>query len=287
MLHLVRRDPRQLGEERTRWTLASIQRQAEGWRVSSKAGMCQLLMRLGVVWKRARSSVLSPDPNYAAKLTDVASVVAQARAAPGQVITAYLDEVTIARQPSVSQAYAQRGHDQARARRSHTADTLTRIVATLDALSGRVVFRRGRVTTAALVAFFQDLRQAYPAAKRIYIILDNWPVHFHPDVLVALESQQTQWPFPRPHNWPTQPSARALRTWGHLQLPIQFVPLPTYASWCNPIEKLWRKLRQELTHLHPWADDLPTFRLHIDQFLANFDSGSPDLLRYVGLARAD
>ena len=42
--------------------------------------------------------------------------------------------------------------------------------------------------------------------------------------------------------------------WGGWQLPIQLVPLPTYASWCNPIEKLWRQLRQELLHLHRFAD---------------------------------
>lgn len=286
LLHLVRRDPRQLGVERTRWTLDSI-RQVAGLPLHSKAGMCRLLMRLGVVWKRARTSVLSPDPNFEAKLADVAGVRSQAEAASGQIIATYLDEVTIERQPSVTNAYAQRGPDQARARRSHAANTPTRVVATLDALSGRVVFRRGRVTTFALVAFFQQLRAAYPDAQRIYVILDNWPMHFHPDVLVALEPQQTNWPLPRPPNWPTQPSARALRSRGHLQLPIQLVPLPTYASWTNPIEKLWRKLRQDLTHLHPWSNDLDSLRTHIDLFLGAFTNGSHDLLRYVGLPRAD
>ncbi|HET8524033.1 MAG TPA: transposase, partial [Thermomicrobiales bacterium] len=66
-------------------------------------------------------------------------------------------------------------------------------------------------------------------------------------------------------------------------LPIQLVPLPTYASWLNPIEKLWRWLRQEVGHLHPWADDLPALRDALDAFLARFAHGSPDLLRYTGL----
>jgi transposase len=70
-------------------------------------------------------------------------------------------------------------------------------------------------------------------------------------------------------------------------LPIQIVPLPTYASWCNPIEKLWRKLRQELTHLHLWADDLAQLRAEIDRFLQQFAAGSPALLRYVGLGLPD
>lgn len=249
--------------------------------------MCRLLKRLGIVWKRARTNVLSPDPNYEAKLANVAAVHAQAEASSGRIIATYLDEVTIERHPSVAQAYAQRGPDQARAQRSHAANTLTRVVATLDVLSGQVVFRCGRVTTSALVAFFRQLRAAYPDAERIYVILDNWPMHFHPDVLVALEPQQTIFPLPRPPSWPTQPTSRAVRSWGSLQLPIQLVPLPTYASWTNPIEKLWRKLRQDVTHLHPWSADLDVLRAHIDHFLHGFANGSPDLLRYVGLTCAD
>ena len=79
----------------------------------------------------------------------------------------------------------------------------------------------------------------------------------------------------------------AIRRWGALKLPIQIVPLPTYASWCNPIEKLWRKLRQDVTHLHRWADDLETFRTEIDRFLDQFARGSLELLRYVGLEIPD
>jgi|WetSurSiteA1Bulk_404760.scaffolds.fasta_scaffold46331_1 hypothetical protein len=271
----------------TRWTLASIQRQEQGIRVSGKGSMCRLLLRLGVVWKRARSCVLSPDPNYVAKLADVASALAQARSAPGQIVAVYLDEVTIERQPSVAPAYAARGSDQARARRSHSANTETRVLGALDAVTGRVVFRRGRVTTTALVRFFQQLCQAYPTAVRIYVILDNWPVHFHADVLAALEPQETAWPLPRPPSWSQDPSPRTLRRWRDARLPIQLVPLPTYASWANPIEKLWRRLRQELTHLHPWADDLPALREHIDLYLTAFALGSSELLRYVGLECAD
>jgi len=79
----------------------------------------------------------------------------------------------------------------------------------------------------------------------------------------------------------------AIRRWGELKLPIQIVPLPTYASWCNPIEKLWRKLRQDVTHLHRWADDLEVLRIEIDRFLDQFAQGSLELLRYVGLAVPD
>ena len=121
-------------------------------------------------------------------------------------------------------------------------------------------------------------------------MLDNWPVHFHPDLLVALQPQTSPFPFPRPGNWPTEPSAAAVRKWGESRLPIRLVPLPTYASWLNPIEKPWRRLRQEVVHLHPWADDLPALYHAADAFLARFAGGGDagqDLLRSVGLATHD
>jgi hypothetical protein len=60
-----------------------------------------------------------------------------------------------------------------------------------------------------------------------------------------------------------------------------------YASWCNPIEKLWRKLRQDVTPLHRWADDLETLRTEIDRFLDQFAQGSLERLRHVGLEIPD
>jgi hypothetical protein len=258
--------------------------------VWTDAGMQQVLRRLHISWQRARSYIHSPDPDYAAKLANVQAVRMLARQAPRQVVVVYLDEVTIERQPSLASTYAPRGGGpaQPRARLSHTSNTLTRVVATVDHETGQVVYRRAtKITIATLVQFFQDLRAAYPEAERIYVVLDNWPVHIHPDVLVALEGQETRHLRPLPPSWSSTPSAKAIKQWGQLQLPIQFVPLPTYASWCNPIEKLWRKLRQELTHLHPWADDLQQVRAEIDRFLAQFATGAPDLLRYIGLGIPD
>lgn len=233
-------------------------------------------------------AIRSPDPNYDAKRADVATVLAEARAAPERIVVLYLDEVTVERQPTLANAYAPMGHTQPRARRRQRADTLSRVLGALNALTGKVIYRRAtRITLALLVQFYQALREAYPQAECIYVIQDNWPVHTHPDVLVALQPQRTRWPWYRPPNWPTTPSPTAVKRWGQLDLPIQIVPLPTYASWCNPIEKLWRQLRQDLTHLHPWADDLETLRAEIDRFLNQFAGGSLALLRYVGLGIPD
>jgi hypothetical protein len=286
VLDVVRRAPRLLGVERTRWTLATVGAAVPWLAGHSPGGVHRVLDALGVVLKRGRESVRSPDPAYAAKRAAVAACLAEAYAAGGRVVALFQDEVTLHRQPSLAGAYAARGRDQARAVRSHRRDAVARVVGTLDAVDGRVLFRRrGELGIPALVGFYQEVVAAYPRAARIDIVLDNWPVHFHPDLLVALQPQDCPFPFPRPGSWPDEPSADARRKWGGLALPIRLVPLPTYASWLNPIEKLWRWLRQEVVHLHPWADDLPALYAAADRFLARFAAGAAacaDLRRYVG-----
>jgi transposase len=260
-------------------------------RLHSLPGMCQLLDRVGISYKRARSHIYSPDPNYPDKQAEVERFIEEAKASgtEGKIALVYMDQVTTYRQPTLSYAYETKGRvehggTQPLAERSHQADTITRIVASLDHFTGRVVYlRASRTGISQMVEFYCKLRNAYPDVERIYVVQDNWPVHAHPDVLVALEPQTTQWLRATPPNWPLTPSAAAVRKWGELQLPIQAVPLPTYASWLNPIEKLWRFLRQQVLHLHRLADDLPTLRAAIDTFFDRFALGSTKLLSYVGL----
>jgi len=295
LLYLVRQDPHLYDHQRARWTLASLRATCSTfgwWRLASLslAGLWQLLHRLGIVYKRARSYIHSPDSNYFEKLTDVEKAMYQAKDNPGQIVTLFMDQVTVWLQPTVATAYDQSGHHQPLARLSPHSNLQTRVVGGLDSLTAQVVYMRGRVSTTQLVHFYQKVRAAYPDAQRIYVVLDNWPVHVHPDVLVALEPQQSRWVelmrLRVPANWPKEPSKSAVRKWGELHLPIQLVPLPTYASWTNPIEKLWRKMRQERLHMHTMAEDVAALRSCVDTFLDQYQYGSEELLRYVGLAPA-
>jgi transposase len=255
-------------------------------RLRTDAGLGHLLRRLQITWQRGRSYIHSPDPDYAAKWEAVQAVRAAVSApdpAPEQVVV-YLDEHSVARQPTVATAWAASPDEAPHAQRSPKADTTIRLLASLDHQTGQVLAHRAsHITVASLVAFYTRLTAAYPQARQIFVVLDNWPVHQHPDLLVALVPQETPWLLPLPPSWPTEPSAAARARWGHLCLPIQLVPLPTYASWLNPIEKLWRWLKADITHLHPHADALPTLKERIDGFLDQFATGSLDLLRYVGL----
>ena len=95
-----------------------------------------------------------------------------------------------------------------------------------------------------------------------------------------------------PGNWPNEPSSKAKRevekrkAKGNAKdekLPIKILQLPTYASWANPIEKLWRWVRQSIIHLHRLSDEWHRLKQHVVYFMLSFQKGSKQLLRYVGL----
>lgn len=244
----------------------------------SAAAISRLLRQLGLARKRTRATVRSPDPAYAAKRAAIRVALADPDGGP----VWFLDEVTLRRQPLPAPIWAPTGPIAPTMPRSTRAETELRVVAALDARTGRVVaLRRGRITVATLRACFTQLVATAPPGTQVRVVLDNWPVHFHPDLLATLAPQATPFPLPRPPSWPTPPPAPADG------VPVQLLPLPTYASWLNPIEKLWRKLRQEVVHAHPWADDLDALGAAVDTFLAGFADGSPELLRYTGLAPPD
>ncbi len=238
--------------------------------------------------KRAREYIKSPDPFYADKLSKIARVLKQARNSGGLVVLLFLDELTYYRQPSLGSAYEQTGKDQPLAHRSYQWNTPTRVLGALDAVTGRVIYHQGEsIGLNVLIEFYIRIRELYPDAHKIYVAQDNWPNHFHADIFAALEQQECDWPLHRLPTWSDEPSENALSKYGHLNLPIQIVPLPTYAPWTNPIEKLWRKLKQDLLHLHRYADQLTELRRRVCAYLDSFASGSAQLIRYVGLSPAD
>jgi transposase len=245
------------------------------------SGVWRVLDRLGIGLKRGRDHLHSPDPYYVEKLADIVAILKKAANSNGRVVIVFADEFSFYRQPSVARDYCAVGsRSQPLAQRSYHPDHVWRIVGGLNALSGKMTsLMTSKVSLSQMVKFLRALRNAYPRAKVIYLVVDNWPIHYHPDVLAALAPQQTRWELKVPASWPTEPSRKAKR----LNLPIQLLPLPTYASWCNPIEKLWRWLKQELLHLHTYADDWQMLKQKVKEFLDRFRKGSKELLRYVGL----
>lgn len=222
----------------------------------------------------------SPDPVYAEKLTSIRLSIKQSEQQPGRTVVLFQDELTYYRQPTLAQTWYPAGPTQSLAELGYKSNGCWRLAATLDPWAGSVLYRQGsHIGIEELVRFYEQLAAAYPAAQRILLVQDNWPIHFHPDVLAALVPQEIAWPLPLPKDWPTEPTKRAR----YLNLPVYPVRLPTYASWCNPIEKLWRLLRQELLHVHRFEDDFAGLRREVARFMHSLADRREEVRRYVGL----
>jgi len=257
--NVLRHSPRVYGLSRSRWWLAGLQHALTWLGRLSLPGIWALLRRWPLVYKRGRRYVHSPDPAYDQKLAAVARARRAVHATPTRRVFVYQDELTFYRHPTVAQAYTPRGSEQPLARQGLGHNTASRLAGCLNVQTGQLfVWQCSHFDRATLIRYYRALAEAYPTAERIYLAQDNWPVHFHPEVLAALRDSH-----------------------------ITCLPLPTYAPWTNPIEKVWRKLYQEVLHLHPFGDRGDELRRTVNHWCQQFSAASPDLLRYVGLACVD
>jgi putative transposase len=180
----------------------------------------------------------------------------EARSNPSQVVLLFQDEASIYRQPSQACLFGPRGREQPNLPYACGANTVMRVAGFLNACTGELhAWDASKITADRLAKYFKQVCAAYPAAQKIYVVMDNWPVHFHPKVEQAIGRD---------------PRMQALR-------------LPTYSPWLNPIEKLWRLLKQNVSHTHTMAQDFDGFKKTVRAFLAKPTDQPTELLQYVGL----
>ena len=118
-------------------------------------------------------------------------------------------------------------------------------------------WHRAHVDRFTLIRYFQALAETYPEAERIWVVLDNWPVHFHAAVLAACRDSK-----------------------------VKLVAWPTYAPWTNPTEKVWLKLYAEVLHLHDYVNRWQELKDTVENWLDRYAKPSSHLLRFVGLCIA-
>jgi hypothetical protein len=108
---VLQQAPETFGIKATRWRLADLG-QALPWLAEySLPGLWQALKRLGLVRKRGRLSVHSPDPNYQEKLFSIEQALAVAQEHPERVSVVYGDEFSLYRQPTLGLVYAPKGEE--------------------------------------------------------------------------------------------------------------------------------------------------------------------------------
>ena len=211
----------------------------------------------GVHLRQGRLPLYSPDPAYATKLDRLLNCLREAAQTPEQVVVLFLDEMGYFRWPDAAPDWARVAPAKApEAVRAGPNNRQQRIIGALNAWTGQVDYLDNYVVgRKQVIAFYGCLNQIYAQAQHIYVVQDNWSIHQHPDVVTALAK------FPR----------------------LEPVWLPTYAPWLNPIEKLWRWMRQDVLKLHRLASEWSALRQRVRAFLDQFATGSHDVLHYVGL----
>lgn len=259
LTQLVHQSPAACGlasSYQTRWWLDGIRRVVPWLAQRCLATVCCTLRRCGLRYRRGRRHVHSPDPDYGAKVRRLSTIAWYSRQDPQRNVRLLQDELTDYRRPTVAQGYTiVVERPQPLAEQGLGANTTRRIAACLDAQTGQLfAWQRAHFDRQTLRRFYEAVEAAYPHADQLFLIQDNWPVHYHPELLAALRGSK-----------------------------FTLVPLPTYAPWLNPIEKAWRKLYAEVLHLHPWADHWETLQTHVQAWLDRYRQPNAELLRYCGL----
>ena len=235
-----------------KWTLARIRATVKWLGDYTLSGVWRMLQHFGLGLHMASVQLFSPDPEYGLKRKRLEHALREAARHPKQIVAVFLDEFGYYRWPDPARDWGAAPGQASRAGNNQQ----WRTVGVVNALTGQVNYLDGYIVgRRQMIAFYAQLDRAYPKAQRVYVIQDNWSIHTHPDVLTALDN------YPR----------------------LQPVWLPTYSPWLNPIEKLWRWLRQDVLKLHRYVTEWEHVKQNVRDFLDQFQQGSEKLLRYIGL----
>lgn len=255
MQEILHHSPQLYGVKRHSWHLQSIRQTIPWLKGMSLPGVCKLLKRLNVSYRRGQAHVHSPDLLYDQKMADITNARILAQMAPKEVVFLYQDEFTFYSRPLVGRCYQAKGGKGAKA--TGGALKTRRIAGVVDVATGAVIVRqRDRFTVQEMARFFWFVEKQYPDADVIYMALDNWPVHFHGFVRDYLAAKHSR---------------------------IQLLPLPTYAPWTNPMEKVWLKFCREFLSQHPHGMCWQELKDGISDWFADLREGSAELLHEIGL----
>jgi hypothetical protein len=236
----------------SRWQLRTIRASIPSLADYTLSGIWRFLQRSRLCLRSAKVQLFSPDPDYQTKVDQLMTSLREAALHPERIVFLFLDEMGYTRWPD-------EGPDWRLAPPPAHKDGTNRqqrIIGALNACTGQVDYREDYIIGREKVGlFYRQVDTAYAEAQTIYVAQDNWSIHRHPEVQAVLEE------LPR----------------------IQVLWLPTYAPWLNPIEKLWRCLRERVLKLHRLASDFPALRQRVHTFLDQFAHGSHELLHSVGL----
>lgn len=275
--------PSEYGYTASRWSLERLQESLEWLDVETQSGMWGVLDRLGLSYQQGRTFVESPDEQFSEKCELIEQRRQLARSRADEVVI-YFDELQYYRNPETAQQWGAQGNQPTVDRAACSKYGWSRhVLCAVDIQTGELFWKHdSSFDRFTYLELYEQLAESYPQASRISVVQDNHPVHFHVDVFEPLEPQQWPWEFYHPSHW-TDPNPVARESG---ELPIQVTPLPTYASWLNPVERIWRDLKRQVLYMHDNARDVDELKRKVDAYLESLEADRSRVLQTTSLACA-
>lgn len=212
----VAQEPRALGQNFSNWSAKKL---CVHLHLAVHAvTLLRYLWRLQWRWLRPVQRIASPDPRYAAKARYLGGLRRQAQRR--QIHLYYADEMDVALLPTISGRWMRRGQQTQVCTPGKNAKQY--VFGAVNYITGQLIALTW--THKNNVGFRQLLKQivAYHAQdqKKVVLVADNFRIHQAKAVKAWLQSQRTR---------------------------LRLYFLPTYAPRLNPIERVWRHFRRNVT----------------------------------------
>lgn len=222
LFSIIEQDPRNLGCPFSNWTaplLAEYLAQETGLQLD-ESRIRHYLHTQDYELLRPVLTVASPDPEYESKRVRIEGL--QRQAERGEIDLYYEDEIDLALLPTITRCWCKRGHQ--RKIETPRKNQKRYGAGLIHWVSGKLYWATSDHKDNALfrAVLSQVLDPSNTLARRkVYVVIDNYRIHFAKPVLALLAAHAEQ---------------------------IELVTLPTYSPQLNPVERFWKHLRRKVTH---------------------------------------
>ena len=223
LIQILSNSPQDFGYIRATWTqelLALVLAEQTGVVVSGRT-VARMLGTLNARWGRPRPIVESP-VSKARKTRRIRRIERLIENLPRTEVAVYVDEVDIHLNPKIGRDWMLPGTQKIVV--TPGVNKKQYVAGALNAKTGEIVYvTAARKNSELFIKLLQKLREVYPKAKRIHLILDNYIIHS------------------------SRKAEIALRAFGGV---FERHFLPPYTPEHNLIEHLWKQLHDNVTRNH-------------------------------------
>jgi transposase len=219
---LLETSPQALGYLRSRWSSELLARELQA-RTGVNIHPSTVRRALGDnawVWRRARPTLHIADPRKRQRMRAIRGALASRKP---KVEVFYQDEADVDLNPRIGAAWRRRGSACQDAIPTPGQNRKAYLAGALHAHTGKLVWIGGvRKDSALFIEQLAALERAYPKAKRLVLITDNYAVH----------------------------KSHAVNAWLAKHPRFELLFQPAYHPWVNRIERLWKAMHDTVTRNH-------------------------------------